>query len=227
MRIAIVLAMIGAASAVASAVSPVVLSAQTGRQSIPFDQDWRFHRGDLSNAQAVSPDDSSWRRLDLPHDWSIEGAGEEASLPALNVVAGTWRFHKGDQPGWKDPSLDESGWETVKLPAFWNDHSGYTQENVFGWFRRKITIPEKLKGKPFLLILGKIDDADETYLNGQKIGATGRMPPRYQTAWDTVRQYKVDPKWLRAEGENVLAIRVYNGQRQGGILRDRPGDRRS
>jgi len=222
MKIALVLAMIGAASAVASAVSPVVLSAQTGRETIPFDRDWRFHRGEVANGQAAEIDDSSWRRLDVPHDWSIEGAGEEATLPCLNVVAGTWRFHKGDEPGWKDRSLDESGWETVKLPAFWNDHSGYTQENVYGWFRRKIAIPEKLKGKPFLLILGKIDDADETYLNGQKIGATGRMPPRYQTAWDTVRQYKVDPKWLRAEGENVLAIRVYNGQRQGGIYETGP-----
>jgi len=34
---------------------------------------WRFHLGDLKDAQAPSFDDSGWRLLDLPHDWSIEG----------------------------------------------------------------------------------------------------------------------------------------------------------
>lgn len=228
MRIKLLAARIDAVLVLAFAAFPegaalgTVMSAPTDRETIPFDQNWRFHRGDLPGAQAAQLDDSTWRRLDVPHDWSIEGPSESANLPALNVVAGMWRFHKGDQPGWKDPSLDESGWETVKLPAFWNDHSNYTQENVFGWFRRKIAIPEKLRGKPFLLILGKIDDADETYLNGRKIGGMGRMPPNYQTAWDTVRQYKVDPKWVRAEGDSVLAIRVYNGLRQGGIYETGP-----
>lgn len=36
-----------------------------------FDRDWRFHLGDLAD-QWREPDDSAWRRLDLPHDWSIE-----------------------------------------------------------------------------------------------------------------------------------------------------------
>ena len=34
---------------------------------------WRFHLGDVQNGQAPSFDDSGWRLLDLPHDWSIEG----------------------------------------------------------------------------------------------------------------------------------------------------------
>jgi hypothetical protein len=107
--------MIGAVSALTSAVPPagttprVVAGAQTDRETISFDRDWRFHRGDLPNAQAAQLDDSSWRRLDVPHDRSIEGPGELADLPALNVVAGMWRFRKGDQPGWKDPSLDDGG----------------------------------------------------------------------------------------------------------------------
>ncbi len=42
-----------------------------------FDHDWRFHLGDVPGAQAVAFADSSWRRLDLPHDWSIEGQFSE------------------------------------------------------------------------------------------------------------------------------------------------------
>jgi len=42
------------------------------RQKILFDFDWKFSRGETENAQLPDYDDSSWRTLDLPHDWSIE-----------------------------------------------------------------------------------------------------------------------------------------------------------
>ena len=38
-----------------------------------FDDDWRFFRGDESGAEEAAFDDASWRQLDLPHDFSIEG----------------------------------------------------------------------------------------------------------------------------------------------------------
>lgn len=38
-----------------------------------FDYDWTFQSGDNSSASAVNFDDSNWRKLNLPHDWSIEG----------------------------------------------------------------------------------------------------------------------------------------------------------
>ena len=38
-----------------------------------FDSDWRFHQGELDGADKIEFDDSAWRRLDVPHDWSIEG----------------------------------------------------------------------------------------------------------------------------------------------------------
>src|SRR6266702_2261368 len=37
-----------------------------------FNDGWRFHRGDAPGAEAEGFDDSSWRTLDVPHDWSIE-----------------------------------------------------------------------------------------------------------------------------------------------------------
>ena len=37
-----------------------------------FDGGWQFHLGDLPGAEAPAYDDSSWRELDLPHDWSVE-----------------------------------------------------------------------------------------------------------------------------------------------------------
>ena len=49
---------------------------------VSFNQDWRFHLGDVANGQDADFNDSQWRQLDLPHDWSIEGEFSEKLLPA-------------------------------------------------------------------------------------------------------------------------------------------------
>ena len=48
-------------------------------QRIPtsFDNDWRFIKGDAKGAEQVEYNDISWRKLDVPHDWSIEGPYSE------------------------------------------------------------------------------------------------------------------------------------------------------
>jgi beta-galactosidase len=38
-----------------------------------FDAGWRFFKGDAPGAETVPYNDSKWRQLDVPHDWSIEG----------------------------------------------------------------------------------------------------------------------------------------------------------
>ena len=57
----------------------LALSCMTGfsqtvsRKVTSFDKDWKFALGDFENAKNVKFADGAWRRLDLPHDWSIEG----------------------------------------------------------------------------------------------------------------------------------------------------------
>src|SRR5690349_7692580 len=41
-------------------------------QTILFDAGWKFFRGGAQGAETVGFDDSKWRTVDLPHDWSIE-----------------------------------------------------------------------------------------------------------------------------------------------------------
>ncbi len=41
-------------------------------QKFSFNSEWQFHLGDLDRHGIVDPGDTSWRTLDLPHDWSIE-----------------------------------------------------------------------------------------------------------------------------------------------------------
>src|SRR5437762_2901459 len=47
------------------------------RQTENFDHTWRFHLGDVPGAEQPAFADSGWRRLDVPHDWSIEGEFSE------------------------------------------------------------------------------------------------------------------------------------------------------
>ena len=44
-----------------------------GRSVQDFNPGWRFFKGDVPDGQKVGLNDSQWRLLDLPHDWSIEG----------------------------------------------------------------------------------------------------------------------------------------------------------
>ena len=80
MRIGLVSVVIGLAALAAVLGSPAVLAAEAESRTIPLDQGWRFHRGDVDDGQAPGLDDSSWRRLDVPHDWSIEGRPERTNL---------------------------------------------------------------------------------------------------------------------------------------------------
>jgi beta-galactosidase len=47
--------------------------AASPRMVTNFDFDWKFKLGDTPAASAEQFDDSQWRTLDVPHDWSIEG----------------------------------------------------------------------------------------------------------------------------------------------------------
>jgi beta-galactosidase len=51
--------------------------AQTSRLQLDADSDWRFLLGDPSGAEARQFADGSWRTVNLPHDWSIEGAPDK------------------------------------------------------------------------------------------------------------------------------------------------------
>lgn len=183
-----------------------------------FDSGWRFLRSDAPGAENPAFDDSRWRTLDVPHDWSIEDLPpKNDAAPELPAAAGEWRFQRGDDPNWKARDLDDGNWQKVTLPDSWEHHSNHTEDNVYGWFRRRIEIPATFKGRDFDLLLGRIDDVDEVWLNGERIGGTGSFPPDFRSAWDVERRYRVAASLVRGDGSDVLAVRVFDGNGNGGI----------
>jgi len=132
------------------------------------------------------------------------------------LLAGSWKFQPGDRAEGARPDLDDSGWATIEVPSWW-EKQGYPKLNGYAWYRLRVTIPENWKGQPLVLYLGAVDDVDQTFWNGHKIGQTGSFPPNYVTAWMGPRKYRIQPEMVVYGGENVLAVRVYDGGGAGGI----------
>lgn len=69
-------------------------------------------------------------------------------------------------------------WKTVSLTDDFYANEDFEKPGSV-WFKKTVTIPPELSGKPLRLSLGTIKDADCTYVDGQCIGnTTYRYPPR-------------------------------------------------
>ncbi len=109
---------------------------------------------------------------------------------------------------WWQNDLNTSDWKEMKLPTLW-ENAGLPNLDGVVWFRKEVEIPEKYLGKDLVLSLGPVDDSDETYFNGEKIGQTMQK-------YAETRVYKIPADKLR-NGKNVLTIRVIDTGGGGGI----------
>jgi beta-galactosidase len=65
------------------------------RQTILFNDGWRFYKGDVTNGYTATLNDANWRTVDLPHDWSIEGPFDEQWASATGYLpAGVGWYRK-------------------------------------------------------------------------------------------------------------------------------------
>lgn len=74
------------------------------------------------------------------------------------------------------------------------------------WFRREFTVPASWEGRDVLFHIDKIDDCDEMFLDGVKIGETTIDARQY---WLLPRDYTAK-LGQPADGRHVLAVRVQN-----------------
>ncbi len=54
-------------------------ASESPRQVTSFNQDWTFHLGEIPAASSAEFNDSGWRKLNIPHDWAIEGEFSESN----------------------------------------------------------------------------------------------------------------------------------------------------
>ena len=124
-----------------------------------------------------------------------------------------WKFHTGDNPEFSRKDFNDSTWKNIKADTFW-EVQGYPSYDGIAWYRTHLVLPSSLKKNneqlnAVQLFLGRIDDADETFLNGKKIGET--------EGWDADRSYLIPFSLIQWDKENVIAIRVNDFGGNGGI----------
>lgn len=117
------------------------------------------------------------------------------------------KFNFGDNPEWANYGFIDNHWPTQQLAK------SFIKDSSYAWYRIKIYIPSAMKttsGKGLKLKLGKIDDVDQTFFNGNLVGETGSFPPKFTTQWEKQRVYTIPENIVNWDKENVLAVRIYN-----------------
>jgi Beta-galactosidase/beta-glucuronidase len=113
---------------------------------------------------------------------------------------------------WYDPAYKPVNWRPINIPGFWEDQ-GLRDLNGVVWYRREIEVPASMTGQPARIFLGRIVDADELYINGERVGNTTYQYPQ--------RRYHIKPGVLKP-GKNLLVVRVTNTWGKGGFVPDKP-----
>jgi enterochelin esterase-like enzyme len=138
----------------------------------------------------------------------------------IDLAGGGWKFTTGDDPSWSDPSFVDSGWRDWSVPDNWGAVSDLASYDGYAWYRKTFTLPARPEGvtdSAVVAALGKIDDADQTFLNGTEIGRTGGFPPAFDSTWEVPREYYPADGLLRWGATNVIAVRAYDGTGGGGF----------
>ena len=156
---------------------------------------------------------------------------KKENLIDLNIP---WKFKAGDNLAWVSPTFDDSKWITLFPNKNWEDQ-GFEKLDGFAWYRIRFLLPSSLKEKALMkdslqFLLGRIDDCDQVFLNGELIGQnaktqTIKTAPRIdfikeQGVWNTGRRYVLhmnDPR-IMWDKQNLIAVRVYDQGGAGGMF---------
>ncbi|MEI6425461.1 MAG: sugar-binding domain-containing protein, partial [Lentisphaerota bacterium] len=106
-----------------------------------IDSEWRFQYGDIAGAQVEGFDDSAWRQVNLPHDWSIEGSfSQEHFIEA--------RYDAKHLEGRADSYLPKGT----------------------GWYRKSLSIDETFTDKKVYIEFEGVFRNSTLWVNGQRVG---------------------------------------------------------
>ena len=158
----------------------------------------------------------------------------QTNEPNAVLLNGGWKFKTGDDPAWATPAFDDSSWGTIDPKQIW-EYQGFKGYNGFAWYRCNTIIRSSLKDQgnvndSLQILLGKIDDCDQVFLNGELIGENGRTIygktqasdgfTGEQGKWNLDRRYVLaanDPR-IHWDKENLVAVRSYDQGGAGGMF---------
>jgi beta-galactosidase len=168
-----------------------------------FDREWRFLKSDASGAKSAAFNDSAWRTLDLPHDWSVEDLPQMAtngpSAALLAMPGPTNSPATGGGRGRGRVNFSVVGPFSPESPG--GTATGYTLGGT-GWYRKHFVLDRQTLGKRVTVQFDGVYMDSDMWLNGHPLG---NHPYGYTAfAYDLT-------EFLNPPGqENVLAVRVRN-----------------
>ena len=115
---------------------------------------------------------------------------------------------KGDQPAWAAPELNDSSWKTMELPGYIESNGLQGVDGII-WFRREINLTAAEANQNSTLHLAKVNDSDNTFLNGTRIGETKLQAEK-------LRVYPIKEGILKP-GKNILTVQMEDVGGMGGI----------
>lgn len=104
-------------------------------------------------------------------------------------------------------AFDDGEWKSMDLPQSL-ERAGVNIDGIV-WFRKTVDVPAGAVGKSASISLGPIDDSDETWINGVKVGAT-------RNQYAQPRVYQIPTNVLK-RGKNLVAIRMEDTGNRGGL----------
>jgi alpha-galactosidase len=150
-----------------------------------------------------------------------------------------WKFMTGDNLEWARPQSADSAWKAIRPDRTW-ENQGAEAYDGYAWYRNTFVLPEAVRARSYLkdslqIVLGMIDDTDQTFLNGKLIGqnavtvtpAPETVPENFtgiRTTYNVVRRYVLaadDPRILWG-GRNTIAVRVNDHGGGGGMYSQIP-----
>jgi hypothetical protein len=153
----------------------------------------------------------------------LDRFAQPAPLLDVAVGEGSWRGKVdredvGRNQQWWAADLDDTTWEEIRVPGppFDVQRAALKDYDGLFWYRVRFRVPEGLKTDDVTLHVGPVDDESWVWLNGEFLGEVTKKtnPDDY---WRFPREYPLKRGQLNVDGENVLAVRVNDTYKTGGI----------
>ncbi|MDY6905900.1 MAG: diguanylate cyclase [Thermodesulfobacteriota bacterium] len=127
-------------------------------------------------------------------------------------LSGEWQIHLEDTTaGITSLNSTPPSWGTITLPGNVAKYSLEKKGIYIGtaWLQKTVYIPKEWAGQDLGLCLGRISHADETFINGKKIGKTGAFPPKGASMWNITRYYTIPRDLVHPGRQNTIRMHVW------------------
>lgn len=135
-------------------------------------------------------------------------ASDALALAATHARLARWGQGDADDKRWQEAGVDDRDWDRIAVPGLW-EGGGYNGMDGVAWYRTSFTLTAAEAAAGVTIGVGRIDDTDVTWVNGQQVGET-------QMQYNLPRVYAVPSAALHA-GVNQVAVRVSDFGGGGGI----------